>query len=94
MKRFTDEEIQEFIKNIAKLIDEGWSIAVAKKKVIGSDNAYKGKKVMSHPLYIDLLNHYANIHGHNQEYYLDNNHKKGARILSRPKSSHRVERYN
>lgn len=82
MKRLNNEQIIEACQNIAKLIDEGWSIAIARKKVAGTDNSVKARQIMAHPLYIDLLNQYGQIHNHTLIYSFD---KTKGRIIGKGK---------
>lgn len=82
MKRLTNEEIIEACQKIARLIDEGWGIAIARKKVAGTDNSVKSRQIMAHPLYLDLLNHYGEIHNHTLIYFFD---KERGRIIGKGK---------
>lgn len=87
MRKLNNQEIIDSIKEIAKHIDDGYSIALAKKKVVGSDSSYAIKQVMRHPLYIELLNHYSDMHNLGVTYFYDQHHPKGARIVSKKRKA-------
>lgn len=54
----TDEKIKILIDNIKMYIDQGWSIAIAKKRVLGAESSIRHKDVLSSELYRELLNYY------------------------------------
>ena len=79
----TEEQIKERVLEIARYIDEGWGIGVAKKKAIGAESSIIHRTVTKHPLYIDLLNAYIVRFKKNVEYVYDKNYKHGARLIAK-----------
>ena len=73
MKRYTSHEILEAINEISKLMEEGYSIQLATKKVAKSAGNILSRKIRRHPLYLHLLNHYLKSRGYHIRYY----HKDG-----------------
>lgn len=54
----TDEKIKILIDNIKMYVDQGWSIGIAKKRVLGSESSIRNKDVLGSELYRELLNYY------------------------------------
>ena len=46
------------LEQIVKIINDGYGIISAKKRVCGGVNNYKSKAVMAHPQYLHILNTY------------------------------------
>lgn len=73
MKKYTQQEILDCIKNIADLVNDGDSIQIATKKVCKNSGNRLSVKVRKHPLYMHILNDYMKKNGYHIRFY----HKEG-----------------
>ena len=58
----------EAIRKIISMVDDGWSIVYARKKVCGSDTGDLARAVLAHDLYLDVLNEYMQKHPGKQKF--------------------------
>lgn len=64
----TDEKIKILIDNIKMYIDQGWSIGVAKKRVLGTISLPKNREILGSEMYRELLHYYLKIKNKDYEY--------------------------
>ena len=68
-KDYTEEEIYDYCAKIQALIDEGWSLQVSRRRILGTHGNHRSKVVMQHPSYMIILNDFMEKVGFNYFYY-------------------------
>lgn len=66
---FNQSEVIQALREICNLLNEGYSINVAKKRVCGGVQNKWAKQVSQHPLYLHILNDYMITRNYNRSFY-------------------------